>query len=231
VHSTTTPRLTAELLGTAMLVFFGVGALVASNGQGFVGATALLAATIVISWIFGGHFNPWITLAAAIRGTVDWLGAMLIIVAQLAGGVLGALLMWAIYSGDGISHGLGVTRLTPEASSGAGLIAAIVAETLAVFLLACVVFAVGEGRKLGVAMGLSYAVGTLAIFTITAASMNFARTLGPEVVLIMAVGQDTDWESVSQIWVYAVSGVLGAALAGLLYPLWRPSDSATTPAE
>jgi len=226
--SATTPRLTGEILGTAMLVFFAVGALLTSGGQGFVGAIALLVTTVAVAWIFGGHFNPWITLATAIRGTVGWLSAIVIIVAQLAGGILGAVLMWAVFGEKGVEGGLGVTRLAPEASEGRGLIAAILAETFAVFLLACVVFAVGETDRLGAAMGLAYASGTLAIFVLTGASMNLARTVGPEVVMLFA-GKETDWQTVSQLWVYAVSGVLGAALAGLLYPLWRPNGSVTTP--
>lgn len=234
MHFANPPRLTGEMLGTAMLVFFGVSALLVSDGQNFVGAVGMLATTIVVAWIFQGHFNPWITLAAAIRGTIDWAGALLIMVAQIIGGFIGALLMWAIFSNEGVMRGLGVTRLAPDAAEGRGLIAAILAETLAIFLLACAVFAVGDGdrhhKRLGVAMGLAYAIGALTIFRFTGASMNLARTLGPEAVMVIA-GDDTDWQLESELWVYAVSGVLGAALAGLLYPLWRPPESATGPAE
>ncbi len=205
-----------------MLVFFGVGSLIANDNENVIGAFALLIGAVLLSWIFGGHFNPWITLATAIRGTLAWLSAIVIVVAQIGGGVLGAALIWLVHPGNGMDKGLGVTRLAADADTGRGLISAILAETLAVFLLACAVFAVGEGRKLGVAMGLAYAVGTLAIFDLTGASMNLARTLGPEAVLSVAGGA-ADW---SMIWVYALSGVLGAASAGLLYPLW-----ATTAAE
>ncbi|HCT76099.1 MAG TPA: hypothetical protein DGT23_05780 [Micromonosporaceae bacterium] len=222
--SATTPRLTGEVIGTALLVFFGVGALLTSGGQGFVAAVALLVTVTAAYWVFGGHFNPWITLASAIRGTVDWLGAVAIIVAQLVGGIIGAVLMWAVFHTDGVNAGLGVTRVAGNSTTGRGLLGAILAETIAVFLLACVVFAVGESDRLGVAMGLVYAAGSLAIFVITAASMNLARTVGPEVVMLLA-GKETDWAAVGRIWVYVVSGVLGAALAGLLYPMWRPSPA------
>ena len=224
--SVTAQRLTAEAIGTAMLVFFAVGSLITAGGQAFVGAIALLVTAAVVFWIFGGHFNPWITLATAIRGTLDWLGAAAIIVAQLLGGIVGALLLWAVLGSRGAASGLGVTRLAPDIADtgGRGLIGAILAETLAVFLLCCVVFALtgnGTGGNVGIGMGLAYAAGTLAIFVITAASMNFARTLGTEVVLLVA-GETPDWPGFGKIWVYAVSGLLGAALAGLLYPLWRP---------
>src|SRR5829696_6923225 len=119
--SATIPRLTGELIGTALLVFFGVGALLTSGGQGFVGAVALLATVTVAYWIFGGHFNPWITLATAIRGTLDWAAAAAIILAQILGGIVGAILMWAVFRDKGVASGLGVTRLAEEASTTQGI--------------------------------------------------------------------------------------------------------------
>src|SRR5688500_18934910 len=96
------PRLAAELIGTALLVFFGVGALLTSGGQGFVGAIALLVTVSAAYLIFGGHFNPWITLATAVRGTLDWATAGAIIVAQLLGGIVGAVLMWGVFRDQGV---------------------------------------------------------------------------------------------------------------------------------
>lgn len=220
--SATVPRLTGEALGTAMLVFFAVSGLITGGGI-FVGAIALLVTAAVVFWIFGGHFNPWITLANAIRGSVGWVAAGLIMIAQLLGGILGALLLWAVHGARGVGDNLGATRVTVAETQ--GYITPILAETLAVFLLCCVVFALADGHNLGIGMGLAYAAGTMAIFVVTMASMNLARSLGPEVVLLFA-GETADWDSFGKLWVYAVSGVLGAALAGLLYPLWRPSADA-----
>jgi glycerol uptake facilitator-like aquaporin len=214
-------RLTGELIGTALLVFFGVGALLTSGGQGFVGAVALLVTVTVAYWVFRGHFNPWITLATAIRGTLDWVTAFAIMLAQLIGGVIGAILMWAVFGDRGVASGMGVTRISEEAGVGK----AIVAETVAVFLLVCVVLAVGETDRLGIAMGLAYAAGTLAIFVVTAASMNLARTLGPELVQLIAIKLDgtrvVNWSALTTMWVYLVSGALGATLAALVYPSAR----------
>jgi glycerol uptake facilitator-like aquaporin len=118
-----------------------------------------------------------------------------------------------------------VTRLSQEVVNADNLfITAILAEALAVFLLCCVVLATGDGPYAGIGMGLAYAAGTLAIFAVTGASLNFARSLGPEVVMLFA-GEKADWESFGRLGVYAAGGILGAALAGLLYPLWRPSST------
>ena len=218
------PRLAAEVIGTAMLVFFGVASLLNSGGQTFVAAVAFLVTAAVAVWIFGGHFNPWITLAVAIRGSLDWLGAMVTIVAQLVGGVIGALFVWAVLGARGVNDGLGATRLSPDVTTSGtkGYIVAILAETLAVFLLCCVYFSAGANT--GIGTGLAYAAGTLAIFAITMASMNFARSLGPDVVMLFA-GDSPDGEGLRNLWVYAVSGALGAVLAALLYPLWRPGPA------
>jgi glycerol uptake facilitator-like aquaporin len=220
--SATLPRLVAEVIGTAMLIFFGVAALANTGGDPLVGAVAFLVTAAVAAWAFGGHFNPWITLAVALRGSLDWLGAVVIIAAQLAGGIIGALLVWAVTGARGVDIGLGATRLSPET----GVLVAILAETLAVFLLCCVFFSAGANS--GIGMGLAYAAGTLAIFAITGASMNFARTLGPDVVLLFA-GDQGSAEGFKQVWVYAVSGFLGAALAAFLYPLWKPGPAKSTP--
>jgi glycerol uptake facilitator-like aquaporin len=221
MRSLTTPRLIGELLGTALLVFFGAGAL-ALTSNASITAVSFLIITILVSWIFrGGHFNPWVTLACAIRGTVAWISAAILILVQLAGGILGGLLMLSVYF-EWISNGLGATQLRttgvgPDNSS--WLIPALVAETVAVFLLACVVFALDGDSKLGVGMGLAYAAGALSFSTLTGASMNLARTVGPQTALSVG-GGTTDWP---HLWIYLVSGVLGAALAGLLYPLWSPA--------
>ncbi|MBV1848759.1 aquaporin [Catellatospora tritici] len=216
--SVTPSRLTAELLGTAVLVFFGVGALV-TGGSLLAAAIGLMLAAAAAAWIFGGHFNPWLTLASAVRGSMDWLGAVAVIVAQLVGGVVGGLLMWLAYGDNGVQAGLGANRLAEAASSGKGLVAAIAAEALAVFVLACAMFALGDGERAGFGLGAVYAVGTLAIAAVTSASLNLARTIGPELTLTIAGGK-SDW---SDLWVFAVSGAIGAVLAGLLYPRLRPA--------
>lgn len=223
--SVTTPRIIGELVGTAMLVFFGVGALVAS-GQPYIAAVAMLLAVTAAYWIFGGHFNPWVTLATAIRGTTSWGAAGTLIVAQLAGGVIGAVFIWSVFGAEGVTNKLGVTRIANDAVNGKGLFGALLAETLAVFLLACIVLAVGETERLGIAMGVAYAVGILTISLVTAASMNLARTFGTDVALVLANltdGVQPDLTGFARIWIYAVSGVLGASLAAMIYPLTRPA--------
>jgi glycerol uptake facilitator-like aquaporin len=226
--SVSVQRLIAEVVGTAMFVLFAVGAAISNRGQVFVGAIALILVNAVAVWIFGGHFNPWLTLASAIKGALDWAGAVIIIAAQLIGATIGALLIWAVLGSPAVDAGLGTTRLPPGAlEAGAkGYVVPIIAEALAVFLVCCVLFALAGSNSLGLGIGMALAAGVLLIAPVTGASINFARSFGPEVVMLFAA-PSPDWASFGRLWVYLVAGVLGAALAALVYPYWRPDTPLT----
>jgi MIP family channel proteins len=226
-------RLGAEAVGTLVLVYFGCAALI-NGASGLLGASvafalALAAAIWIVGPVSGGHFNPSVSLAAALRGRLSWIDAGLYAAAQLVGGFVGALLLWATYGQDGVAAGLGATRIAESASSGAGLVGALLAEALATFLLVAVVLAVAgrdaavdeatpadrrtAGIGPGLAIGSMVAIGMLAIGAITGASMNFARTFGPDLTLALA-GGTTAW---SDIWVYLLGPAIGAAGAAYAY--------------
>jgi glycerol uptake facilitator-like aquaporin len=216
-------RLTAEVVGTAVFVLFLVGAIIATGGDAFVAAITVLFVNAVAAWIFGGHFNPWLTLATAIRGGLDWTGALAIIAAQLAGAIIGALLIWAVLGTKAVNAGMGVTHLPPSAN----VLVAGLAEALAVFVACCALFALADNANLGgIGVGMALAAGVLLIAPVSGASINFARSFGPEVVNLFAAPA-ADWTGFAGLWVYLVSGIVGAALAALAYPLWRPGAPPT----
>src|SRR5271155_1212576 len=108
------PRsLFAEALGTALLVFFAVGTATLSFGFKATGmstsagvvATALafglvlLALAYTLGPISGCHVNPAVTLGFLVSGRIELEEAISYWVAQFVGGVLGALVLWAIVSG------------------------------------------------------------------------------------------------------------------------------------
>jgi glycerol uptake facilitator protein len=210
-------RLTAELVGTLLLVFFVVTSLVAAvaAGIGTVGAALAQAfALALIVWLFGAisgaHVNPAVTIAMAARGRLPWLDAVLYLVAQLVGGFLGALVAWATYGSTGIDAGLGASHVAGEASPGAALVAEIVGG----FLLVLTVYALAVHERVpagfaGLAIGLALGASILAVGAISGSSLNFARTLGPELVLAIGGGA-AEW---GNIWVYAVGPVVGGLLA------------------
>lgn len=95
-------RLTAEAFGTAILVATVVGSgIMAERLTGDV-ALALLGNTIptgailvvliaILGPISGAHFNPVVSLVAALRGALGWRGAALYGAAQIAGGIAGTM--------------------------------------------------------------------------------------------------------------------------------------------
>ncbi len=107
-------KASAELLGTALLVYFGVGAATLSFGKGFLAnglsfsagvvATALtfglvlMALAYSIGPISGCHVNPAVTLGALIARRISISDAVVYWVAQFVGGIIGALVLWATFS-------------------------------------------------------------------------------------------------------------------------------------
>src|SRR5262245_44097958 len=105
-------KLMAELLGTGLLVFFGVGVATLMFGFGFDGgsvaagvvATALafglvlLALGYAIGPLTGCHVNPAVTLGALLADRISPREAVGYWAAQFVGGILGALLPWGMFN-------------------------------------------------------------------------------------------------------------------------------------
>jgi glycerol uptake facilitator protein len=215
----------SEALGTLFFVFLGASAAVAVGTGNLGSGLAWALALVVAVWAFsagGGHLNPFVTVGLALRGKFGWAAVPGHVIAQLAGGLVGALLAWWLYSsplGDAAA-GLAATRTGAE---GAELIGALAAEALATFVLLVVVFRLigSSGALYGLGYGLTYGVGVLAIGALTGGSMNFARTLGAELASTIA-GASTDW---ANIWLYLVGPLVGVVLAWLAYPLLGGKDA------
>lgn len=226
-------RLGAEALGTLFFVFLGANAVVATGdvmvtpGPGALTAALGWALALAVSvWIFsagGGHLNPWVTLGLAVRGKFSWMAVPGHVIAQLVGGLLGALLTWWLFSsslGDPAA-GLAFTHTTAEGNE---LFGALAAEALLTLALLLVVFnLIGKGGwKYGLGYGLTYGLGVLTIGALTGASLNFARTLGAELSGSFAGGDLADW---TNIWVYLVGPAVGVILAAVVHPLFSGSES------
>lgn len=220
MNNALTRRLGAEVLGTFILVFFGGAAVI--GGAGGLGALAfglaLSIAVLVVGPISGAHVNPTVTLALTLRGRFAWRDVPYYVVSQIVGATLAGVALFATYAHNGIKLGLATTHVSPLANHGVYLIGALLAEALATFLLCYTVIPLTDPDREGstpvaFGIGLSLATGAFAIGSITGGSMNFARTLGPEIVYSLAGGKG-DW---SHIWVYLVGPVIGAIAAAYLH--------------
>src|SRR6201996_9711673 len=121
-------RFAAELLGTGLLVFFGVGVATLNFGFKFFGASVaagvmatalafglvLLSLAYVLGPISGCHVNPAVTLGVLLSGRIPLAEAVAYWIAQFIGAILGALLLWGTVSGSPLAHraptGLGGER-------------------------------------------------------------------------------------------------------------------------
>lgn len=209
----TVPRLAAEFLGTLFLVFFGAGAATHAAG-GVVGVALAHAFALALAvWIFGSvsgaHVNPAVSIALALRGRLAWVDTALYVVAQLVGAFVAVLLLWAVFGNDGRDAGLGATHV----AGGVPLVGALIAEIIGTFLLVSAVYNLAVRERVpvgfaGLGIGLALGAAILAVGVVSGASLNPARTFGPELVLTMA--GDPDWKN---FWIYLIGPVVGAVAA------------------
>ncbi|MBA3585488.1 MAG: aquaporin family protein [Gemmatimonadetes bacterium] len=230
-------RLTAEAIGTALLVIFGAGSVVAAltlgggeldfAGLGMVALSFGLVIAVVIyafGTTSGAHINPAVTLSLAVTGRFPWREVLPYITAQLAGAVAGGLLIIAAFGTDAADlGGAGSTTLADGVSYGSG----IVAEALATFLLVSAIMALAVDRRApggwaGLIIGLSVTCAIIVMGPFTGASLNPARTFGPYLVTSL-FGGDTPW---SEFPLYWIGPVIGGAAAAFTYDLVARPDRA-----
>ncbi len=231
----TLKALTAELVGTFWLVLggcgaavlaadFGVGGNGTSLGIGFVGVSLAFGLTVLtgayaFGHISGGHFNPAVTVGMVIGGRFDPRNAAAYIGAQVAGGLLGALTIFIVASGqDGweIGEGAGVFASNGYGDfspGGYGLGAAFVVEVVltAVFLLVILGATAKKAAPAmgGLAIGLALTLIHLISIPVTNTSVNPARSTSQA---IFAGG-----DQIGQLWLFWVAPIIGAGLGAALH--------------
>ncbi|HEX2497599.1 MAG: MIP/aquaporin family protein [Actinomycetes bacterium] len=213
-------RLVAEFAGAAILVFGGAGAAVISSSNPFITAIGHLFALGIAIYLFmgisGAHLNPAVSVALAAGRHFPWRHVPAYVIAQLLGGITGAALLAAAYGDAALDAGLGATRINP----GVAITTALYIEAFGAFILvmAVMAFAVNPAAPrglTGLGIGGALAIGILVLAPTTGAAFNWARELGPEVVLsITGNGSAEAWK---QMYVYVLGPVIGAALAVLIY--------------
>lgn len=233
--STIQQKLTAEVLGTFVLVFFGCGSVVyPAMGGGTstittVGLTFGLA-VMVMAYAFGrvsgAHFNPAVSVGAGISGRLAWSQVGLYALAQLAGAVLGALGLYLLLQGfDGFeAEGNMGQNAFGDVGSGYAWWAAFLLELLMTAAFVTVILAVTDERNehpalAPLAIGLTLSAIHFVMIPATGTSVNPARSIGPA----LFAGPD----AIKQLWLFILAPVIGAAVAGVAYPLLfgRASDA------
>ena len=224
-------KLVAEFLGTMLLVIFAVGVATLSFGFKFAGASTsagvvttafafglvLLALVYTIGPISGSHVNPAVTIGFAASGRMTITEAIGYWIAQFAGGIVGAVVLWAILEGSPqysrSTTGLGADGWGKHSLVHLNVSGAFGAEVVLTFLFVLVVLSatsyVASAGFAGLAIGMALTVVHLLGIPLTGTSVNPARSLGPAVVL----GGD----AIRQVWLFIVAPLVGGVIAALVH--------------
>ncbi len=218
-------RSIAEVIGTAILVFFAVGSAVfgidkiQAVGVALAFGLVLLALAYAIGPLSGCHVNPAVTLGVALAKGITWMEAAYYWVAQIVGGIIGAALIQLILSVGKVKDQTG-GKGTNNWGEGHGIANAggtFILEVILTFLLVLVVLLVTAEAAApgfaGLAIGLTLTVIHLVGIPLDGTSVNPARSLGP------ALFQGGD--ALSHVWVFLLAPLVGGVIAAFLFPLLK----------
>lgn len=230
MDATLARRLGAEALGTALLIVFGPGSVVAAlylgdgeldyAGLGMVALSfGLVVALVVYAFgsTSGAHINPAVTVVLAVTRRFPWRDVAPYVLAQLLGSALGALLVVAAFGTASVDvSNVGAVAFADDVSYPR----AILVEALGTYLLVLTVFALAVDRRApngwaGLMIGLSVTCLVLVFGPLTGAAVNPARAFGPFAGAALT-GGDVPW---SQLPAYVVGSLLGGLAAAFSYDL------------
>ncbi|WP_207836040.1 aquaporin Z [Williamsia soli] len=235
---TTVQKLAAEALGTFWLVLGGCGTAVFAAksiaqdddtgtsfqvGVGFLGVSIAFGLTVLtgvyaLGHISGGHFNPAVTVGAALAKRFEWKDVPGYIVVQVVGGLIAGVVILVIAKGkDGFEAegNMAANGFGDHSPSGYTLLAALIAEVVLTAIFVVVILGATDTRApagiAGIAIGLTLTLIHLISIPITNTSVNPARST--------AVAFFNGNGAPGQLWLFWLAPLLGAVIAGILYPL------------
>jgi aquaporin Z len=227
-------KLAAEFFGTFWLVFGGCGSAVLAAafpqlGIGFVGVAFAFGLTVLtmafaVGGISGGHFNPAVSLGLAVGGRFSWAELIPYWIAQVIGGLVGAVVLYAIATGKpGFEVGGFASNGYGDLSPGKySLLACLIAEI--VLTAAFLIIILGSTSKVApagfapIAIGLGLTLIHLISIPVTNTSVNPARST--------AVAFFAQTGAVSQLWLFWVAPLVGAVAGGLIWKVLLEPEEA-----
>jgi glycerol uptake facilitator protein len=232
----TRQKLVAEVIGTAFLVFIGVGSVPATlivNGTApftmadlgmisFAFAMVVIAAVYALGHVSGCHINPAVTVGLAAAGKFSWRQVPAYIAAQVTGAIIGSLAIIAVLGKRASDVGLGVAQYGGSVQWPQAFGAEFVGTFILVFIVFGVIHRKASAGFAGLAIGFAVFAIIIVVGPATSSSINPARTIGP--MLVQQVwGGTVHW---TQLPVYLAAELLaGAAAAGAFVAVSRtPAD-------
>lgn len=221
-------RATAEFIGTFWLVFGGCGSAVLAArfpdvGIGLLGVAlafglTLLTMAFAIGHISGCHLNPAVSVGLVVGKRFPASNLWAYVVAQVAGGIAAAAVLYVIASGKAgfdLAGGFASNGYAEHSPGGYSLVACLVAEVVLTFMFLMIILGATDRRApqgfAPIAIGLGLTLIHLIGIPVTNVSVNPARSTGPA----LFVG---GW-ALEQLWLFWLAPIVGAAIAGIVYPL------------
>lgn len=217
-------KLAAEFFGTFWLVLGGCGSAVLAAafpqvGIGLVGVSIAFGLTVLtiayaLGHISGAHLNPAVSVGLWVGGRFDRKDLLSYIIAQVAGGIAAAGVLYIIATGNGSAiGGFAANGYAEHSPGGYSLMAALVTEVVMTFMFLLIILGATDDRApkgfAGLAIGLGLTLIHLISIPVTNTSVNPARSTSQA----LFVG---DW-AIGQLWLFWVAPIVGAALAGVVY--------------
>ena len=211
----------AEFFGTMFLVIMGCGVFVVTGWATVPTALAFGLAIIAMSYaignISGAHLNPAVTVAHFINGRMYGNVAVMYIVFQILGAIVGAGILYGIFLGcdwyDIAVDGIGCNYFGRDVID---MPSAILLEVVLTMIFVITVLGTYYDKRVrgreGLINGAAFALMYLLGLSLTGASLNPARSIGPALISCVS-----DVRALSEVWLFIFAPIAGAVIASLLY--------------
>ena len=222
-------KMLAEAFGTFVLVLGGCGTALFGH-VGFLGVAIAFGLTVIamaygIGHVSGAHLNPAVSFGVWVNGRMSLKDMLLYWVSQIIGAIVASAVLYGIYK----AANLGATGVFAangygeafQAAAGEGYLnvsmwGAFAIEAVLTFVFLMVILGATDERSnnkaAGLAIGLTLTLIHLVSIPLTNTSVNPARSIS------QALFSDcTSWSACSQLWLFIVAPLVGAAFAGLFY--------------
>ncbi len=223
-------KLAAEFIGTFWLVLGGCGSAVIAAafpnvGIGLLGVSLAFGLTVLtlayaLGHVSGAHFNPAVSVGLFIGGRFKGSELLPYIVSQVLGAIAAAGVLYLIASGksgfDAVGSGFAANGYGEHSPGGYSMQSALITEVVFTFMFLIIILGATDDRApkgfAGIAIGLGLTLIHLVSIPVTNTSVNPARSTGQAIF----VG---GW-AVSQLWLFWLAPIVGAALAGIAYKIF-----------
>ena len=216
----------AEFIGTFWLVLGGCGSAVLAAafpdvGIGLLGVSLAFGLTVLtmafaIGHISGCHLNPAVSIGLCLGGRFEAKELVPYIIAQVLGGIAAGGVLYLIASGKAgfdVTAGFASNGYGEHSPGGYSLLSGLVTEVVMTLMFLVIILGATDERApqgfAPIAIGLGLTLIHLISIPVTNTSVNPARSTG----VALYVG---GW-AISQLWLFWVAPIIGAALGGIVY--------------